>query len=370
MSEKSRPKLSSSHSTGHSPSTHRRSKDKDKDKDKDARANLSVKTACRAGTVAIVGAPNVGKSTLLNALVGAHLSIITPKPQTTRDRIAGVLTLSADSDPPMPDLLVRQGLPACQIMFLDTPGLHKPKNKLSAYMNLEAEDVASSADVVVYVAEWSATPPLTDPTLTRILGVLQHTDNVLLAINKIDRSRDKGDIIPWLAAYQNMHKFAAYVPISASRGGEGNADGLDRLLLEICERLPEGKFVFDSDQLTDRPERYLAAEAIREQLMLLTRDEVPYAVAVQIEGWEEPSSRKGVTRIEATIVVEKEAQRKIVIGQEGMRLKEIATRARLRIEELLGRKVFLSTFVRIEQAWSQNEQKLEELGYDPKHSGG
>lgn len=309
----------------------------------------------RCGTVAIVGRPNVGKSTLVNALIGFRLSIATPKPQTTRERILGVLTRPADEDRPEP----------AQLVFLDTPGLHTPKNKLGAHMNTEAEEAARDADVVVYVTEPPKGPLQRDETLERVLAIAGKSP-VVLAINKVDRVKDKAALIPMLEAYQKLHDFAAFVPIVAAKGGEGSSSGLDRLLDEIAKVLPVGPFVFPEDELTDRPERFLAAECVREQVILQTRDEVPYAVAVTIDAWEEPASAKAVTRIEATVHVEKEAQRKIVIGSGGERIKQIGTFARKAIEELLGRRIHLQLHVRVEESWSSDERKLAELGYERK----
>lgn len=308
----------------------------------------------RCGTVAIVGRPNVGKSTLVNALIGFRLSIATPKPQTTRERILGVLTRPADED--------RE---AAQLVFLDTPGLHTPKNKLGAHMNVEAEEAARNADVIVYVTEPPKGAPERDETLDRVLSIAGKSP-VVLAINKVDRLKDKGALIPVLEGYSKLHDFAAFVPIVASKGGEGSSNGLDRLLDEIAKVLPVGPFVFPEDEITDRPERFLAGECVREQVILQTRDEVPYAVAVTIDAWEEPASAKAITRIEATVHVEKEAQRKIVIGAGGERVKQIGTYARKAIEELLGRRVHLQLHVRVEESWSSDERKLAELGYEKK----
>lgn len=333
---------------------------------KGASANKTKKEPpkTRCGTVALVGRPNVGKSTMVNALIGFRLSIATPKPQTTRERILGVLTRPADDDHPE----------AAQLIFLDTPGLHQPKNKLGAHMNSEAEEAARNADVIVYVTEPpaagrgrgpAATAPAKDETLERVLAIAGKTP-VILAINKVDRIKDKAGLIPILEGYAKLHEFAAFVPIVASKGGEGSSNGLPRLLDEIAKVLPVGPFVFPEDELTDRPERFLAAECVREQVIRQTRDEIPYAVAVTIDAWEEPASAKAITRIEATVHVEKEAQRKIVIGAAGDRVKQIGTEARKAIEELLGRRVHLQLHVRVEESWSSDERKLAELGYEKK----
>ncbi|MGZ3449087.1 MAG: GTPase Era [Polyangiales bacterium] len=315
----------------------------------------------RCGTVAIVGRPNVGKSTLVNALIGFRLSIATPKPQTTRDRILGVLTRKQ-----------REDHEDAQLVFLDTPGLHDAKNKLGAHMNAHAEEAARSADVIVFVTEVPREPGRKierDETLTRVLDAKAKGVPVVLAINKSDRAKDKTALIPLLETYQTLHDFAAFVPIVAARGGKGNSDGLDRLLDEIAKLLPEAPFLFPEDEITDRPERFLAAEAVREQVILATRDEIPYAIAVTIDEWEEPASQKSVTRIEATIHVEKDAQRKIVIGAQGAKIKEIGTYARKAIESLLGRRIHLGLYVRTEEGWSSDERKLAELGYEPPREG-
>lgn len=342
-----RPKLSSSHARGASRAT------KKADFADAERATI----ATRCGTVAVVGRPNVGKSTLVNALVGFQLSIVTPKPQTTRDRILGVMVRESTSDDDRP---LR-----AQLVFLDTPGLHVARNELGAQMNAHAEEAARQADVVVYVAEANAS--ISEPereTFARVAHAAADAP-IVLALNKVDRIKDKTALFAALETWRGLHDFAAFLPISASRGGEGKSEGLDGLLDEIARRLPEGPFLFPEDELTDRPERFLAAELVREQVILQTRDEVPYAVAVTIDGWEEPSNAKAVTRIEATIHVDKEAQRKIVIGAGGDRIKKIGIAARKKIEATLGRRVHLGLFVRVEEGWAHDERKLSDLGYDP-----
>lgn len=312
----------------------------------------------RCGTVALVGRPNVGKSTLVNALVGFRLSIVTPKPQTTRERILGVLTRGD-----------------AQLVFLDTPGLHKARNKLGAHMNVEAEEAARNADVVVYVTEVPQKPTLDaegkillerDETLARVLEIAGTDTPIVLAINKADRAKQKTTLLGLLEGYAKLHPFAAFVPIVAAKGGQGAANGLERLLDEVGQHLPRSPFLFSEDEITDRPERFLASEAIREKVFLATRDEIPYAVAVTIDAWEEPASDKGVTRIEATIHVEKDAQRRIVIGAGGDKVKQIGIAARRAIEELLGRRVHLGLYVRTEESWASDERKLAELGYETK----
>ncbi|MBK7395829.1 MAG: GTPase Era, partial [Myxococcales bacterium] len=226
------------------------------------RAESASAAPTRCGTVAIVGRPNVGKSTLVNALVGFRLCITTPKPQTTRDAILGVLTRPATEESP-----------AAQLVFLDTPGLHRAKNKLGAHMNAHAEESARNADVVVYVAEATDTPKGRDDALARVVTLAEGTP-IILCLNKVDTIKDKAALLAVLEAWGKLHEFAAFVPISAARGGRGRgkSDGLERLLDEVAKLLPEGELLFPDDELTDRPERFLASEAIREQVMLQTRD--------------------------------------------------------------------------------------------------
>jgi len=319
------------------------------------RAESASAAPTRCGTVAIVGRPNVGKSTLVNALVGFRLCITTPKPQTTRDAILGVLTRPATEESP-----------AAQLVFLDTPGLHRAKNKLGAHMNAHAEESARNADVVVYVAEATDTPKGRDDALARVVTLAEGTP-IILCLNKVDTIKDKAALLAVLEAWGKLHEFAAFVPISAARGGRGRgkSDGLERLLDEVAKLLPEGELLFPDDELTDRPERFLASEAIREQVMLQTRDEIPYAIAVTIDAWEEPASDKGKTVIEATIHVDKEAQRKIIVGAAGDRIKHIGIYARKSIEETLGRNVHLGLFVRVDENWASDERRLEDFGYEP-----
>jgi GTP-binding protein Era len=346
--KKARPKLGTSHASGTT-----------------AKKARAPRVQDRCGKVAIVGRPNVGKSTLVNALVGFRLCIATSKPQTTRDRILGVLTREIPAE--------QEGAAStkAQLVFLDTPGLHRARNKLGAHMNAYAEEATREADVVVFVTDVAAPgrgeaaviAPGDADTFARVKDAAGGKP-IVLAINKVDRIKEKGAILAVLEAWTKVHDFAAYVPITASKGGEGRASGLDRLLDEIGARLPRGPMLFPEDELTDRPERFLASEQVREQVIRETRDEVPYAIAITIDAWEEPASQKAVTRIEATIHVDKEAQRKIVIGQGGERIKKIGTYARRSIEALLGRRVHLQLYVRVEEGWQEDARKLAELGYE------
>ncbi|MFI5300751.1 MAG: GTPase Era [Polyangiales bacterium] len=324
----------------------------------------------RVGTIAIVGRPNVGKSTLVNALLGYRLCIATAKPQTTRDRILGVLTRPAIADRDGP------AGAAAQLLFLDTPGIHTPRNRLGVQMNAHAEEAARNADVIAFVTEVpdraSSVEELLhkllaaeEPTLKRLAEQTSASTPVVLVLNKVDRLHDKTWLFTVLERLATLRSFSAIVPMSAARGGSGNAVGVDDLVDELVASLPEGAFVFPEDAVTDRPERFLATELVREQVIVQTRAEIPYAIAITVDAWEEAESKRNVTRIDATIHVDKEAQRRIVIGDGGARIKEIGTRARLAIEELLERRVHLQLFVRVEEGWASDDRKLADLGYEP-----
>ena len=294
----------------------------------------------RAGTVALVGRPNVGKSTLLNGLLGERIAIVSSHPQTTRDKILGVLTRDE-----------------AQYVFLDTPGLHKPKTKLGARMNHEARQAARSADVVVFV---TATGPEPAPVVGRVdaalLGELRGIEApVVLAINKVDRVREKGLLMGILSAYAEAFEFAALIPISAK-----NDDGLDRILGEVKKHLPEGPWHFEDDTLTDRPVRFLVAEFVREQILRHTREEVPHGVAVVVDRFDESGK---VPKVEISIHVDREGHKKILVGKKGALLKEIGTRARARVESLLGRQVHLGLWVRVTPEWYTSDRGLLEMGY-------
>jgi len=333
----------------------------------------------RSGTVALVGRPNVGKSTLLNAALEQPLSIVSATPQTTRDAILGV---------------VHRG--AAEIALLDTPGLHRPKSELGRVMNQTAREAARAADVVVFITEIpshigaasgpkprarDARPdhirkprregavPILAPhpgDLTLLADVAADKPTVLV-VNKIDRIHDKGLVLPLIEAFSRVRSFAAVVPISALK-----EDGVLRVLDEVAARLPEGPWRHEPDDLTDRPVRFFAAEYVREQILLATEAEVPHAAAVTVDRFVEPAEgTKGVVHIDATICVERPGQKRILIGTGGEMLKRIGTDARLRIQELTGRKVNLKLWVRVQPAWRQSTAQLEELGYrSPGHDGG
>ncbi len=296
----------------------------------------------RAGRVAILGRPNVGKSTLLNRIVGEKLAIVTPKPQTTRNRIAGVY--NGDRG---------------QIVFVDTPGVHGAKKELNRFMVGEALGLIPDIDAALLLVEASASAPTVwraEEVEERILKALAEARRpVVLGLNKVDSVKDKSALLPTLEAWGKRADLRAIVPVSAKRG-----TNVDRLVNELWELLPEGPPLYDPDQLTDRTERFLAAELIREQLFTSLRQEVPYAVAVVIDEWTERASD---VVIAASIVVERDTQRAIVLGKGGTMIRDVGTRARLAISELLQRPAHLKLTVRVEPDWTTSPQAMAALGY-------
>lgn len=291
----------------------------------------------RCGHVAIVGRPNVGKSTLLNHLIGQKLSITSRRPQTTRHQVLGICTAGA-----------------VQTIYVDTPGIHKAATRaINRYMNRAAVSVLDDVDVVIFVVDalkWTEDDAL-------VLERLEKTQvPVILAVNKIDELADKAVLLPHLQWLGQQREFAEIVPISA-KGGH-NVDTLARL---VAARLPQRPHVFGPDELTDRTQRFLASELIREKVMRQLGDEIPYQLAVEIEQFrEEP----GLYRIHAAILVEKDGQKAIVIGRGGERLKNIGTQARLDMEKLFGCKVMLELWVKVRGGWADDERALKSLGYD------
>ncbi|QBB70642.1 GTPase Era [Pseudolysobacter antarcticus] len=295
-----------------------------------------AKSDQRCGLVALVGRPNVGKSTLLNRLIGYRLSIVSPKPQTTRHRILGIANRG-------------QG----QIIYLDTPGIHQAgKSAMNRQLNRVAQQALDEADVVIQVIEamqWRDE----DQQVYQALENIQRPR--LLAINKTDTQKSKQELLPFIAKVTGAHAFDEIYLISARRG-----DGLDRLEQGILKRLPQAEPMFAEDEITDRSERFLAAERVREQLMRLLNQELPYSTTVEIEQYQ----REGkMLRIGAVIWVEREGQKAIVIGAGGEQLKRIGTAARLQLESLLETKVFLGLFVRVRENWSQQDAALKQFGY-------
>ncbi|HEY6943440.1 GTPase Era [Dokdonella sp.] len=290
----------------------------------------------RFGRVALIGRPNVGKSTLLNAILGTKLSIVTPKPQTTRHRILGVETR-----------------PDAQIVFIDTPGLHHGgKRALNRQLNRVARQVPEEADLLVHVIDgvrWREE----DEAVWQL--VAKQKSPCLLVVNKVDKLADKKALLPFAAEVTRDRPYAAVHFLAARRG-----DGVPALLDEIVALLPEGPAQFPADEFTDRSERFLAAELVREQLMLQLAAELPYAAAVEIERFEDTPE---LARIGAVIWVEREGQKGIVIGAGGAQLKKIGSAARRAMERVFDRKVFLELWVRVRESWSDDAAALKQFGY-------
>ena len=293
-----------------------------------------------AGTVAILGRPNVGKSTLLNRIVGEKLAIVSPKPQTTRNRIVGVWNDARG-----------------QIVFVDTPGVHPGKKGLGRFMVGQALGTIADVDAVVLVVDVFEAHP--GDAERKILGELRAADKrAVLAINKVDKAKDKSALLPMLTAWQSVYPFAALVPISALGGAN-----VDAVVAELCRLLPSGPPLYGPEMLTDRTERFLAAELVREQLFLRLRQELPYAIAVRIDSWEERP--RGDVIIAATILVERESQKAIVVGKGGSMIREVGTAARGEITRLLDRPAHLKLEVRVSPDWTTSPETLKELGYQP-----
>ena len=349
---------------------------------------LSEPTRTRSGSVAIVGRPNVGKSTLLNAALDLPLAIVSPTPQTTRDTLLGVVHHRVAAE--------GEEAALAEIALLDTPGLHRPTSALDRTMNRAARVAARDADVVVFVVD---VPKLDKPPAKRqpradakggagdggggevgaskararpgdrrgprpitphpgdrkLLEQLGDGQPTLLVVNKIDRVKDKAQLLGFLEALSQLREFAAIVPISALR-----QDGVTRVLDEVARLLPEGPHRYGPDELTDKPSRYFAAEYVREQVLLLTRQEVPHATAVTIDRWE---IKRSLAVVSATVHVERPGHKKILVGSGGTMLKRIGTQARERLEGLVGHPVHLELFVRVTPHWRDTPSLLSEMGY-------
>ena len=297
--------------------------------------------AFRSGFVSIIGRPNAGKSTLLNALVGEKLAIVTRKPQTTRNRIQGIINVERKSK-----------RPAGQIVLVDTPGVHKPINSLNRRMMKEVYDALEGCDLLLLIADATAKFGAGDKFVLDI--VKKSGQPCFLLLNKID-VLDKQRLLPLIAEYKERHEFAEVIPISAMK-----REGLDALLASVMRALPEGPRYFPKDQITDQPERFLVAELIREQVLLATEQEVPYATTVLIDQYEEGAR---LTRIAATIYCEREGQKAILIGKQGSTLKKIGTAARLQIQGLLNTKVFLELFVKVRAGWRDSRDFVQETDW-------
>ena len=290
----------------------------------------------RAGTIAVVGRPNVGKSTLINGLVGAKVSIVSPRPQTTRHRLLGIATF-----------------PEGQLMLVDTPGIHgKLTNAMNRYMNRAARGAVSDVDAAILVIEagrWF------DDDALAFAALRNSSVPCVLVINKVDKIVDKASLLPFITQVTHEREFAAVHPISASK-----RKGTDALVKTLIELMPESEPHYADDEITDKSERFLAGEVVREQLMLRLGEELPYSATVAIEKFEEDGA---MLRIAAVVWVERESQKPIVIGKGGERMKAISTGARLGMERLFDRKVFLETWCRVREGWSDDEAALGRFGY-------
>jgi GTP-binding protein Era len=339
----------------------------------------------RSGFVSIIGRPNAGKSTLLNALLGQKLAIVTHKPQTTRNRILGVLELAAKKG-----TKESPGHPAAQVVLVDTPGIHKADTQLDRRMMQEVHDALESRNAVLFIVDVThklpknETPGEAKPKITGRMTLSAAEDDfslqlirkldcpVILLLNKVDQI-SPAEIMPLIAHWSALYSFAEIIPISARK-----KINLDLLLAKLVPHLPEGERYFPPDQLTDQPERFLVAELIREKILLLTGEEVPYSTAVVIEKFEEPPVPVGangkplkrkpgaklpVTRIAAAIFCERTGQKAILIGKQGAMLKEIGSAARKDIESLLGTRVFLELFVKVQDDWRSKPGFIEDLDW-------
>lgn len=289
----------------------------------------------KSGFAAIIGMPNVGKSTLLNKIIGQKISIISEKPQTTRNKILAVYTTDEE-----------------QIIFTDTPGIHRPHNKLDQFMMNVANESMNETDVLLFVVDASGSIHDTERRIARNIG--KTGIPCILVMNKIDNVK-KEQLLPMIADYSSMHDFEAIVPISAKTG-----DGIDILLNNIREYIDEGPMFYDEDTVTDQPERQIAAEIIREKMLWLLQNEVPYGVAIEITKMQE---KENITNIYATVYCEKAGHKGIIIGKNGDMLKKVGSLARTDIEKMLGKKVYLEMWVKIKPDWRNSDYLVKNFGY-------
>lgn len=297
-----------------------------------------IKPGYKSGFVTIIGRPNVGKSTLLNQVIGQKIAIMSDKPQTTRNKIQAVYTTEE-----------------AQVIFIDTPGIHKPKHKLGDFMTRTAQQTLNEVDLILFVINAEEGYGRGDQF---IIDRLQHVQNpVFLVVNKIDKVHPD-DLLPLIDMYRNKVDVAEVVPISALKG-----NNVDTLLEQIVSYMEEGPQFYPEDQVTDHPERFITAELIREKVLHLTREEIPHSVAVVIEEMK-VREEKNVVFVNATIIVERSSQKGIIIGKQGKMLKEIGKRARADIETLLGSKVFLELYVKVQNDWRNRQKQLAEFGFN------
>jgi GTP-binding protein Era len=311
-----------------------------------------------SGFVCILGRPNAGKSTLLNALVGEKLAIISPKPQTTRNRILGIIHSPK-----------QKGRPAGQVILLDTPGVHRPDSSLGRKMMTEVREALEGCNLILLIDDAARRR---DPSDQFVLDLVKQSRTpAFLLLNKIDLLRGRGEgnspgtgksstkskdkLLPLMDQYRRLHDFQEIIPISARK-----REGLDLLLEKVLKAMPEGPHYFPDDQITDQPVRFMVAETIREQILLETKEEVPYATTVLIEQYEE---KPRLTRIAAAIYCEREGQKAILVGKGGQMLKKVGTAARLQIEKMVGTKVFLELFVKVRAGWRESREFVDELDW-------
>ena len=290
----------------------------------------------KSGYVALIGRPNAGKSTLLNHLVGEKIAAVSNKPQTTRHRIQGIVTLEEG-----------------QIVFVDTPGVHKPGYLLNRRMMTAVHDAIFSVDLIVLMRDASVSTGNGDKFVLDL--VKQSEKKAILVLNKIDKVKDKTALLPLIEEYSKEYEFAEIIPVSARKG-----EAVEILLKEIVKHLPEGAPVFAEDEMTDQPVRVLVSEMVREKILETTGEEIPYVTAVVTEMFDE--SNPNLPKIYCAIYVERSSQKKIIIGKGGARIRDIGTKARRDIENLLGKQVFLKLFVKVVEDWRNREHKLDEIG--------
>ncbi|HVQ56823.1 MAG TPA: GTPase Era [Pyrinomonadaceae bacterium] len=293
-------------------------------------------TAFRSGYAALIGRPNAGKSTLLNRLVGEKIAAVSNKPQTTRFKIQGIVTR-----------------PGGQIVFVDTPGVHKPGYLLNRRMMAAVHDAMLSVDVVVLLRDASVSTGNGDRFVLDL--VKQSAKPSILVLNKIDKIKNKTELLPLMEFYSKEYDFAEIVPVSALKG-----DAVDNLLQQIVNHLPQGEPIFAEDELTDQPMRAIVAEMVREKILSSTGEEIPYVTAVVTERWDDSDPEQ--LRIYCAIYVERSSQKAIIIGKGGSKLKKIGTEARVDIENLLGRHVYLQLFVKVVEDWRNSGRELDEIG--------
>jgi GTP-binding protein Era len=323
----------------------------DDELDDDALADDTLPADHRSGFVAVVGRPNVGKSTLLNRLLGQKIAIVSPKPQTTRSQLLGILTVSPETDP---------GLPSAQIIFVDTPGIHQPHHKLGEYLVETALAAIPDADVVIWLVDAAepstAEDRLVAGALETQLGGFESETPVLLALNKVDLLSPIVAIAEVAQPFLDLYPATEWLALSATRG-----DNQAELLRRLIAQLPLGPRYFPEDQITDQQTRFIAAEFIREAALKVLHQEVPHALAVRVNEFKPRNEQ--MTYISADLIIERDSQKAIVIGEKGKSLKKIGQMARPQIEELVGSRVYLELWVKVRPKWRQKENELRWLGY-------